>query len=461
MKAALYTRVSTNDQIDGFSLSAQLTELNRYCDREGIEVYKSYIDEGISGTLEARPEFQAMISDAEKKLFDIILVHKYDRFARNVELSQKVKKQLKKSGVALISITEPLEDSPMGFFVGGLHELMAEYYSRNLGKESKKGHIERARQGFHNGSVPYGYKRDDKGSMVINEEQAKIVREIFHKYNYEGYGSTKIALWLNEIGIPTAVEGRWAHQPINHMLKNVKYIGKIYYDGVVYPGKHEPIISEEEFNLSQRFMKERTWTRELRGSNYGKFLLVGMLKCGNCHKSMIVHVTKVKRPNRRVPEFPYYRCSRAKHVDSVKKCENTIHHRVENVDKYFLNYIRTKYKHIPVESIERYSNVSTVLSDRKNEAIKELDRIKQALIKGYFSPDEYYQEKKKIEAEIKIIDSQPKNDKELQKEMASKIKNLLQEFDNAQTIAEKKGIIKKFVKCVYITTDSIDIRFVL
>jgi len=169
MIAALYVRVSTTEQADeGFSIAAQIRLLSEYCQREEIKIYNIYADEGISGQKENRPEFQKMLKDAQNKNFDIIIVHKFDRFARKVELSQRVKRQLKSAGVNVISMTEPIEDSPIGFFQEGIMELLSEYYVRNLSLEVKKGHIERAKQGLHSGPVPYGYNQD----MTINAEHA-------------------------------------------------------------------------------------------------------------------------------------------------------------------------------------------------------------------------------------------------------------------------------------------------
>lgn len=458
MKAALYVRVSTVDQLDGFSIAAQIKQLTEYCQRENIIIHKLYSDEGISGTKEDRPQFQQMLSDSQKGLFDIILVHKYDRFARNAELSQKVKKQLKKAKINLISITEPLEDSPMGFLMGGLHDLLAEYYSRNLAKESKKGHIERASQGYHNGSIPFGYISDKDKGMIIDEHRASIVREIYRKYNYEGYGSTKIAIWLNEIGIPTAVNGKWAHQPVNRILKNVKYIGKIEYDGKIYEGKHEPIISEEEFNLAQRFMTERTWQRELRGANYPKYLFVGFLKCGYCHKAMLVHVAKEKRPNRKNIDRPYYKCSRMTHADSIKKCNHRINHPVYELERNILDHI---WNHdIETNNIEKSKGVQVVLIDRKNEIQKELQKILQLVIKEYITDEDYKAQRLKLEEELKIIESQPV-EPNLKYEMQNKVNKLKDKFYSAKEIPEQKGILKEIIKYVYIYENDIEVYWVL
>jgi site-specific DNA recombinase len=466
MIAALYLRVSTESQAeDGFSIAAQLRLLQDYCQRNNIEIYKVYSDEGISGQKENRPQFQAMLRDAEKKLFNIILVHKFDRFARKVEISQKIKNQLRKTNINVISATEPIEDSPMGFFVSGLHDLMAEYYIRNLALESKKGHIERAKQGYHNGSVPYGYYTDrETGIPKINEEQAKIVRWIFEMYNKEGKGSTKIAAILNEHGILTAVNGTWAHFTVSRILHNVKYIGKILYDGEVYQGKHEPIISEEEFYLAQQNIKDRTWKREYRGSNYNKFLFLGLLRCGICKKVMKIH-SNLKSTSKRTNSSYYYICNNASHTDNPNRCQHRKCYSTKLLEEHLLKEIKHMVKSVKamnVNIIERNS-VEDILINQKNKMEIELDRIKKAYIAGVFSLEEYQEEKNRILDQIKSIELSEKQntDKEKEKRFQQKARTIWEEFEQLETIEERKLCLKKIIDVIYITSEGIDIDVVL
>jgi site-specific DNA recombinase len=462
MKAALYVRVSTEEQAsEGFSISAQLTQLTEYCRKNNIEIQESYADEGISGQKENRPAFQKMIKDAEKGMFNIILVHKFDRFARKVELSQRIKNQLKKCNVQVISISEPLEDSPMGFFVGGLHDLLAEYYVRNLAMESKKGLVERARQGLHTGQVPYGYKTDHNGNMFINEDQAKIVKWIFDMYINEGYGSTKIAVILNRHGIKTAINGIWAHNSVSRILKNVKYIGKIYYDGEVYEGTHEPIISESDFNLVQRYMKERTWKREYRGANYNKFLLAGLLRCGVCKHSMRIMQYKSKAGARRVLGN-YYVCNDATQSLTVTNCPHSKYYPVDKLEKGILKSLKTITKKKLVNcDIKEIISTNDILSNQKNKLSTELSRAKQAFLAGVFTLEEYTEIKNKVESDIANIENSISSKEDKAGKMKKKITNMMDKFNQAETIIEKKNVLKEIIETIYISPESIDIHFTL
>lgn len=456
MKAALYTRVSTDMQAeDGFSLAGQLNLLNEYCKRSNVEVFQVYSDEGISGQKENRPAFQKMIHDAEKKCFDVILVYKFDRFARKVELSQRVKNQLKKSGINVVSITEPVEDSPIGFFTSGIMDLLAEYFVKDLSVKTKMGQVERASQGLHNGSVPYGYKIDKiTGNMVINEEQANVVRLIFDLYNNKGYGSTKIALWLNENKIPSAVDGTWAHFTVSRVLKNVKYIGKIEYDGQVYEGKHEPIINTEDFEIAQKNMTSRTWKRSYRGANFEKFVLLGLLKCGYCGCAMRLSTTHTRKYKK--PMF-YYLCNGRDHKTG---CAHSKHHQTASLEKAVFEYVKevAELKRTDIQ-IRTKVNTESVLENRQKEIPDELDRAERAYLKGAFSLEKYVEIKESRAKELdEIKNYKPNNEKSVSK-LAEQIKTAWQQFEAEESIPGKRKILQTFIDSILVYKEKIEIIF--
>jgi len=461
MKAALYVRVSTEMQVeDGFSISAQINLLNEYCQKNSIEVFKLYSDEGLSGQKENRPQFQQMIKDAEKKLFNIILVHKFDRFARKVELSQRIKLQLKKSGVNVISITEPVENSPIGFFTEGIMELLGEYFVRDLAIRTKMGHVERASQGQHNGSVPYGYKLDKiTGNMEIEPDQAEVVKSIFDMYVNKGYGSTKIAKLLNWSEIPSAVKGQWAHFTVNRVLKNVKYIGKIEYDGKIYPGCHPAIIDEATFELTQRYRTERTWKREYRGYHFNQFLFLGLLRCGECGRMFRLQPGKFSKKNPHIKRY-YYKCNAAGRSDK-QICDFRKSFPVDSLENALIEFIKKHASGMSANfKIREKSKGAEFLLDRKTVLKTELERATQAYLKGVFTLEEFAPIKARCEKEInELSKTQPSED--LSKALSNKIKSVWDEFEACETIAEKKGKLKSFIDCVYIFKDRIEVNYFL
>lgn len=450
MKAALYIRVSTEDQArEGFSIPAQVSQLTDYCKKNDIEIHDIYIDEGISGQKENRPQFQRIIKDAEKGLFNIILVHKFDRFARKVELSQKIKNHLKKCNVTLISITEPLEDSPMGFFVGGLHDLLAEYYIRNLSVEVKKGMIKRAALGLNNGRPPYGYKMVNK-TLVVNPDEALVVRKIFELY-IEGMGKQAIATWLTNNNIHYNGR-RWGYSDVNRTLVNQKYIGNIYYAGNIYPGNHEPIIDKEIFEKAQK-IRERKFTPR-KEEMTDRFLLHGLLKCGYCDRTMRVKYRK------RTKDIVWYYCCNGK--SRVKEfCPKAKYWPQYELEMHIINSIKDilKSSNFTVKTVNQTSIIN-IIAQSKTNLEKEIERAEKAYLAGVFSLEKYIEIKKTNEEKIKEIDNSLK-DEMLKKESEHKkqeIQNMLQAFNKAKTILEKQKILKEHIQCIKIG-DTIDIIF--
>ena len=163
MRTVLYARVSSDKQDVDLSISAQLKALREYAARNHHTVVKEFVDEAESGRTAYRPQFREMISLAKRaeKPFDLILVYKYSRFARSREDSIVYKALLKKSGVQLISITEPLDDTAMGRLMQAIIECIDEFYSENLGEEVTRGMRESASRGFYLSSrPPYGYQSE-------------------------------------------------------------------------------------------------------------------------------------------------------------------------------------------------------------------------------------------------------------------------------------------------------------
>jgi site-specific DNA recombinase len=445
MQAALYIRVSTEEQADeGFSIPAQTKQLSEYCHKNNIEIFKIYADEGLSGQKENRPQFQQMIKDAEKKLFNIILVHKFDRFARKVELSQRIKQQLKSSGVNVVSITEPIENSPIGFFQEGILELLAEYYVKNLAQESKKGHVERASQGLHNGSVPFGYKIDHSVSamMSINEEQAKIVRLIFDMYINKGYGCTKISRILNDMKIKSPVDSYWSFYTVNRIIKNPKYVGYIEYDGILYEGKHEPIISKEVYELTKKYLKDRTWKREYRGINFEKFIFLGLLKCGYCGMSMTVY--KYTR------NHYGYTCNKSRRFDRPGRCHHMNSYRVDKMQTSIEKIIK-EYIELGIREQIKSGNVNDFMKTRKEKLEIKLKRLKEAYLNGAFELDEFLKTEKQIKKELSEIRFEPAKPYDY--------KNGWKRYLSAETVQEKRNILKEFIKSISITNEKIFIEW--
>jgi site-specific DNA recombinase len=450
MIAALYVRVSTTEQaIDGFSISAQTRLLSEYCQKNDIKIYKVYADEGISGQKENRPAFQQMLKDSLHKPFDIILVHKFDRFARKVELSRRVKQQLRKSGINVVSITEPIEDSPIGFFQEGIMELLAEYYSKNLSAEVKKGHKERAEQGLHNGSVPFGYKIDHSvdSKMVIEEDQAKIIEWIFLSY-LNGSGLNKIANSLNDSSIKGSVGGKWCTKSISMILKNPKYVGMIKLGNNIFKGFHTPIIDQNTWDAVQALLNYQSSRYTYRGSNHETRYLLSLCKCSDCGRAVII---------RKNGKNKYYVCS-SNRSNVSDKCTNSMTFRAEVLEQYIQDTLKEIFENNNLDfDVIKKPNEKQFADNRVNTLKNILNRLKEGYLNGLFEISEYKKMKENIDNELNELESQTET---INKDkLITLYRNYYDQFINCNDAGEKRAILKKFVDVIYIGKNNIRIYF--
>ena len=226
MTAVIYARYSSDNQREE-SIEGQIRECTAYAEKNGITVVKHYIDRAISAKTDNRPQFQQMIKDSERKLFDIVLVWKLDRFARNRYDSARYKTQLKKNGVKLMSATEVISDGPEGIILESVLEGYAEYYSADLAEKVVRGQTENVLKGRCNGGRgTFGYTLDAERRFHIDPVTSPFVLEAFKKYK-EGATMKEIRDWMNLEGVKNPVGGAMTYNSVEHMLKNRRYIGEL------------------------------------------------------------------------------------------------------------------------------------------------------------------------------------------------------------------------------------------
>lgn len=213
---ALYARFSSDNQRSE-SIDAQIRAMKAYCQQKHFIIVNTYVDEAKSATTDRRPAFQQMIADSSSRTFDILLVHKLDRFARNRYDSAVYKRELKKNGVAVYSVLENLDDSLESIMMESVLEGMSEYYSQNLAREVMKGMRETALQCKHTGGKPpLGYDVDAvTRKLVINPEEAEAVKLIFAMYSM-GYGYSPILAALYQRGYRTKNGNVSKEQPLQY-----------------------------------------------------------------------------------------------------------------------------------------------------------------------------------------------------------------------------------------------------
>ena len=313
MTAVIYARYSSDNQREE-SIEGQIRECTAYAEKNGITIVKHYIDRAISAKTDNRPEFQQMLKDSDKKLFDIVLVWKLDRFARNRYDSARYKTQLKKNGVKLMSATEIISEGPEGIILESVLEGYAEYYSADLAEKVVRGQTENILKGRCNGGRgTFGYTLDSERKFHIDPLISPFVLESFKKYN-EGSTMKEIRDWLNENGIKNPVGGAFTYNSVEHMLKNRRYIGELKFRDVVVPDAIPPIIPLELFeDVQEKIAKNKKAPARRKAED--DYLLTTKLFCGYCGALMFGE----SGTSRTGEVHRYYKCATAKKHKGCKK----------------------------------------------------------------------------------------------------------------------------------------------
>lgn len=340
-KVVTYCRVSSDEQAEkDLSIPAQRKALRRWVDEQPeFELVAEFADEGQSAyaPAEKRPGFCEMVSFCRKSGIDFILVHKLDRFSRNREESILFKGLLRRSGVAVKSITEHFDpETPQGFLYEGMIEVINQFYSMNLATEVLKGLKENASRGWFNGGIaPYGYRRvrvtDDQGREHVTlelgaEEEVKVVREIFELATENGMGGKGIAAELNARGVPAPSAKHWNASTINIMLRNRVYCGDLVWmktkkkgrsgrvatdedEQIVVPDAHPAIIDRELFDSRETASRKRRFAAHDSPHRHVKYLLGRLIHCENCGNTFVGRRRAYKNHRgERVETYDYY-CS--------------------------------------------------------------------------------------------------------------------------------------------------------
>lgn len=301
-KVAIYTRVSTGEQAEkGFSLSEQEARLKSYCDAKGWTYIKTYSDGGYTGANTNRPALQQMMRDIS--LYDAVLVWRLDRLSRSQKDTLLLIDELTKNDCAFISLMEAFDTSTsIGRAMLGILSTFAQLEREQIAERTRMGVEGRAKAGkWHGGIPPIGY-----GKGLIPNDEADLVREVFRMF-LEGKPYSDIVRDLH-LRYPR-LNGIHA---VQRMLKNPVYTGAITHKGKVYDGNHEAIIDKDTWNRAQTVLTAR---RTGHKNSAGRYLLTGMVKCGECGMAMV-------RTNAK-GGYTYYVCrSKLKTDVRMKPCGN-------------------------------------------------------------------------------------------------------------------------------------------
>lgn len=404
-KAVIYARYSSDRQREE-SIEGQIRVCEEYARKHDLSIIRIYTDRALTGRTDKRPQFQMMIKDAAKMNFEIVLVYKLNRFARNRYDSARYKHKLKAYGVKLVSAMENIAEDASGILLESVIEGMAEYYSAELSENVLRGMTENVLEGkWPGGVLPYGYTFDANHHLVLDPIRSEAVR-IAYRLLLSNHSKKYILNYLNERHYTSVNGGKISYSNLHSMLTNERCTGAMIWRGIRKENAFPAIIDKDTFDKAQIILERRKRNR-MKSTN-SDFFLTGKLFCGKCGARMIGTSGTSKAKS----TYYYYACS--KHLK--KKCDT------KNIRKDILE--------------NAVCSVTTqILADKR--AVKAI--AKQAI---------EIQKNKKDSPELMAIEQQISEDSRKLQNCQKAVENGLESFTIANRIKELENNLLKLEKAL-------------
>ena len=461
MNAVIYARYSSDRQREE-SIEGQLRECTDYAMKNNLTLLGTYVDRALSARTADRPDFQRMIADSAKGLFDVVLVWKLDRFSRDRYDSAHYKHVLKKNGVRVISIKENISDGPEGIILESMLEGYAEYYSAELAQKIRRGQHDNAMKCMNNGgNTPLGYYVDKAtGRLEIDPETAPYVQELFARYA-DGERLTVLQAEMEERGLRSKRGNAYTVSVLSNLLKNRKYIGEYKYGDVITPDGIPAIIDKELFERVQIRMAANK-KAPARAKAEEEYLLTTKLYCGDCGRLMAGESGKGCKGI----VYHYYKCSGAKRRLGCKKKAIKKHWIEETVVKLTVSKVLTD------EAIDRIADailvmqeqgdtMTPVLKQQLQQCEAEIRNVMKAIRQGIITEttkeclEDLETQRDSLKASILQLQlERRKFTKEEIVEWVSKYK-----YGNINDLDYRKEIIDTFVNSVFVYDDKLVLTY--
>lgn len=472
----IYVRVSTQGQVDeGYSVDEQTEKLKKYCDVKDWEVYQVYTDGGFSGSNIERPAMELMIDDIKAKKINTVLVYKLDRLSR----SQKdtlylIEDVFNANDVSFISLNENFDTSTaFGKAMIGILSVFAQLEREQITMRMQMGRVGRAKAGLYNGGGqrPFGYEyKHDQ--LIVNPITAPIVQEIFKDY-LDGMSLSALTQKYNKNGHIGRGKSGWSYHSMGYLLRNRSYLGEVSWKHKWYPGRHDPLISREDFDEVQRQLKIRREATAKYTNNprpfRSKYMLSGLLRCGRCGGRMEIAVSKRKDGTRTL-----------KYMCHFRKKSNVINERQDMEPCDLPYYSKEVLEKIVIDRILKVAfdpdKIKAILNQKKpidhninaidarlKQITGEMSRLMDLYSKGNLPLDQINQkaeslnnEKNELEKHKQQIskESRPKPNVDFQKMMV-KAQTKLRE----SSYDEQKIIVKQLIKKITVNGEQMTIEW--
>lgn len=465
-RVAIYVRVSTDLQTEGYSIDEQIVRLRKYCEANDWIIYDQYVDPGYSGGSLDRPGLKRLISDIDK--IDTVLVYKLDRLSRSQkDILYMIEDVFLANGVNFVSMTETLDtSSSFGKAMIGILSVFAQLEREQIKERMSLGRVGRARSGKWRGgsNVPIGYKFID-GELIVDPYEALQVREIFRLF-LEGESMHSIRSYMSEHY--TNKFSNYAHPSIiGKILQNKLYIGMVHYKDTFYPGIHEPIIDQDTFNRAQiRYAEISSKNDRLYRSPFkGSHLLTGLLFCENCGARYFTWTCR-RKGAKMGERYAYYKCYSRDANSKMKKidgCKNPTYP-VAVLERVILDEIR-KLKfdphyldaHLSDPMDHARSEELAVLEKKAKELTDQITRLTDLYTLGLLPVDDLSarikkinEDKSKIETNIEQIKEEDQKRTGLSRD---EILEILDHFDEdiyALELKDQRAIVQALISKIII-----------
>ena len=460
MIGVIYARYSSDSQREE-SIEGQLRECYEFAQKQGISIFDTYIDRAFSAKTDKRPAFQQMIKDSEKQKFEVVIVWKLDRFARNRYDSAIYKSKLKKNAVKVISATEAISQNAEGILLEAVLEGMAEYYSEDLAEKVTRGMTENALKcKFNGGTVPIGYVINKEQFFEVDPVKAPYVVQAFESYA-NGKTIKEIVEMLNEKGVTTSHGTKININIVTDMLKNRRYIGEYKFRDIIQKDGIPRIVPQALFDKVQRERKKnkRATARHKAEDDY---LLTTKLFCGKCG----VYMTGESGTARNGTVHRYYKCNNAKYKHtcdkkSVKKewIEDIV---IKHTREMMINdNVIEDIANIVLKNIKTENPALQLLKQRLRETETALNNLLKAIEQGIITPTTKQRmlelEQTRDEINLKLIKEEMKKPTITKEGLVLWLRHI--QSMSLETKEHKQRLIDIFVNAVYLYDDKLIITF--
>jgi site-specific DNA recombinase len=420
MQAVIYARVSTEEQLGGYSIEAQLDACRKVCRDRGWTIECEYVEPGESAkNFERREKWQELMHTARARRFDVLVCHKIDRFSRATILdSLSALDELRSHKISFVSASEPIDfTTSHGELTLVLFLWFARHYLINLSAEITKGRRKRAESGRSNANhPPFGYLRNEDGEDLPDPKTRNLAAAMFNRYITGVYGDGSIARWLNAQGARTLAGNLFTASAVRELLINPFYAGWVRYRGMretltskrtrrretrLIRGTHEPLISQAVFDKAQALRKTRNW-REGRGATTMRpYLLRDLAHCAHCGRRMKCSCSEASKLR--------YSCVAGEKMADCPASGITV--REELLLPQIECMIATLQ--LPEAIINRAAELldsddgKDRSQQRRAEIIGEMKRLDYLFQKGRKPPADYERELGRLEAELQLLEPAP------------------------------------------------------